>query len=253
MAWIRRDLEMIPKDQLVVLMMHIPLVEVEDRQELYRLIEMRPYAVSVSAHTHYQEHKFITKQDGWRGPKPHHHVFNVTVCGSWWQGSPDELGIPHATMRDGAPNGYSIFTFDGHEYSIEFRAARRPSDYQMNIYVGESVSSNGSEVVGVNFFAGNERTKVEMRVGNGEWLPMDKVAKPDPEYSAAYTRDLAMKAPYRPLPMPIKSPHYWEAQLPADLPKGSHRLSVRATDMFGHVHTASRLLRVEQNLVEKLP
>ena len=42
-------------------------------------------------------------------------------------GAPDERGIPHTTMRDGAPNGYSIFTFDGHKYDIEFRAAAPPA------------------------------------------------------------------------------------------------------------------------------
>ncbi|MFO0892090.1 MAG: calcineurin-like phosphoesterase C-terminal domain-containing protein [Isosphaeraceae bacterium] len=38
---------------------------------------------------------------------------------------------PHTTMGD-APNGYSIFTFDGNHYEIEFRPASRPKDYQMN-------------------------------------------------------------------------------------------------------------------------
>ena len=50
MEFIRNDLAAIPQDQLVVLMMHIPLQEVTDRQDLYRLIEARPAAVSISAH-----------------------------------------------------------------------------------------------------------------------------------------------------------------------------------------------------------
>jgi len=83
MEFIRNDLALIPKDQLVVLMMHIPLVDVEDRQELYRIIEERPFTLSMSAHTHSLKHHFITKEEGWMGPEPHHHVGNVTVCGSW--------------------------------------------------------------------------------------------------------------------------------------------------------------------------
>jgi hypothetical protein len=245
MEWLKKDLSLIPSEQLVVLLMHIPLVDVEDRHELFRLIEKRPYALSVSAHTHYQEHKFIKKEDGWQGAQPHHHVINVTVCGSWWQGSPDELGIPNATMRDGAPNGYSIFSFDGHNYSIEYRAARRPSDYQMNIYVSESVKSNARELVGVNFFSGNEKSVLEMCVDDGAWLPLTRTPKQDPEFAKAYERDRGLTAPYRPLPAPIASPHYWEAPLPAALPTGSHRLTVRARDMFGQVYTAHRLLRVE--------
>jgi hypothetical protein len=70
MQFIRRDLELIPDDQLVVLMMHIPLTDVQDRHELYRLIEQRPFTVSISAHTHYMEHRMIEKSDGWQGPQP---------------------------------------------------------------------------------------------------------------------------------------------------------------------------------------
>ncbi len=94
MEFIKNDLALIPKDQLVVLMMHVPLVNVEDRQELYRMIEERPFALSLSAHTHFVKHHFIDKEDGWRGKEPHHHIVNVTVCGSWWRGATDELGIP---------------------------------------------------------------------------------------------------------------------------------------------------------------
>ncbi|MCA9067017.1 MAG: metallophosphoesterase, partial [Planctomycetaceae bacterium] len=42
MEFIRNDLALIPENQMVVLMMHIPLVDVRDRHELYRLIEQRP-------------------------------------------------------------------------------------------------------------------------------------------------------------------------------------------------------------------
>jgi hypothetical protein len=42
MEFIRKDLAMVPEDQLVVLMMHIPLTGVEDRKELYDLISKRP-------------------------------------------------------------------------------------------------------------------------------------------------------------------------------------------------------------------
>jgi hypothetical protein len=248
MDWIKADLARVPKDQLVVLLMHIPLVEVEDRQELYRLIEKRPYALSVSAHTHYQEHKFIGKEDGWQGAEPHHHVINVTVSGSWWSGRPDERGIPHTTMRDGAPNGYSIFNFDGNRYSIEFFPARRPADYQMNIYSPEAVAKNllMDTAVQVNFFTGNERSRLEMKVGNRRWREMTKVDKPDPEYAEAFEMDSKLAAPYRTLPKPINSPHLWEAQLPADLPPGTHQIDIRARDMFGKLYTASRVFRVTE-------
>lgn len=263
LEFIRGDLALVPEEQLVVLMMHIPLVDVEDRKELYDLIAKRPFAMSVSAHTHFQEHVFIESADGFTGPKPHHHVVNVTVCGSWWGGARDERGIPHTTMRDGAPNGYSIFTFDGHEYDIEFRAASRPADYQMNIYAPETVgASRAAETpVFVNVFAGSKLSKVEFRLGEaGDWLPMERVEMEDPAYVATKAREddalaaiLArqeaegkpLSGPHDPLPKPIESPHIWGAKLPASPPPGSHLIHVRETDMFGKVHVDRRWIRVQ--------
>src|SRR5690606_2514138 len=162
-------LELIPHDQMVVLMMHIPLDDTEDAQDIYRLIEQRPFCISISGHTHYQEHRFITKEDGWRGPEPHHHIVNVTVCGSWWSGVPDERGIPHTLMRDGSPNGYSLITFNGTEYELEFVPVGRPRDFQMQIYAPEelAVAAVPQTEILVNVFAGSEKSKVELRVDKG--------------------------------------------------------------------------------------
>ena len=44
--FVKHDLDQIPEDQLVVLMMHVPLINTKDRQELYRLIEKRPFCMS---------------------------------------------------------------------------------------------------------------------------------------------------------------------------------------------------------------
>ena len=251
MEWVKNDLAGVPEDQLVVLLMHIPLVNVGDRAELYRLIEKRPYTMSVSGHTHYQQHYFLDKGDGWMGLKPHHHLVAVTVSGSWWQGAPNERGIPHATMRDGAPNGYSVFTFDGHNYSFEFRAAGAPAAYQMNIYAPEelTVLEAIETSVMVNVFGGSERSKVEVRMDDGSWTPMMKVSKPDPDYAATVEREKGLQRPYRPLPGAMNSSHLWEVSIGAlfgNVPpaNGTHQLEVRTTDMFGQTYVSQRIIRI---------
>jgi hypothetical protein len=248
MEFIRNDLRLIPENQLVVLMMHIPLVQVEDRQELYRLIEQRPYALSISAHTHFLRHHFIDAADGWRGPQPHHHVVNVTVCGSWWRGAPDELGIPHATMSDGGPNGYAIFTFDGSQYDIEFRAARRGADYQMNIHMpGEIRPADAiATAVVVNVFNGSRDTAVRMRVlPDGPWRPLERVEGVDPHYAALKLRERGPQPPAGiSLPEPAVTDHLWRGFLPAMLPVGTHLIEVEATDRDGAVHVDRESIRV---------
>ena len=252
MEFIRNDLEMIPDEQLVVLMMHIPLNEVRDRQDLYRMIEKRPATVSLSAHTHYMEHRFIGEEDGWKGPKRHHHNVNVTVCGSWWRGRKDERGIPHATMSDGGPNGYSIMEFDGQNYTLEMRGASRPADYQMNLYAPESVAQKNlpQATLLANVFNGSIRTQVAFRVANqqgddGTWHGMTPTTMIDPAFAAEKQREEAVPdRPWTLLPTAHPTPHIWKANLPADLPAGTHILEVRATNVIGKQVTGRRIIRV---------
>ncbi len=240
MEFIRNDLALIPEDQLVVLCMHIPLVDVEDRHDLYRLIEKRPFCMSLSAHAHYHEHQLISSEDGWLGAKPHHHVIHVTVCGSWWAGRPDELGIPHTTMRDGAPNGYSIMTFDGQHYSMKFKAARRAANYQMNIIAPEVLAADtiADTYIHVNVFNALPNAKVEMRLGRkGPWIELEHYVGADPSFLKVVEQERKVKDKnWRNLPAAHKTAHLWRGKLPAGVPIGTHLIQVRATDTQAHHH-----------------
>jgi hypothetical protein len=189
---------------------------------------------------HFQENQFFGS---------HHHLIHATTSGSWWLGSEDEVGIPHATMRCGAPNGYSIIRFDGQRYSIRFKAARRAADHQMNIFAPESITSEEAaetEVV-VNVFAGSERTRVELRLGDAGWTPLRREAREDPYYLQAIERDLArVPRPAFFLPPAILSPHLWVGTLPENSPPGVHALEVRSTDMYGQTFRSHRFIRIER-------
>jgi hypothetical protein len=255
LAWLANDLKLVPQEKLVVLMMHIPLVNPEiapasdlrDLAQFYRIIENRRHCMSISAHTHFQEHMFLGRENGWNGAQPHHHLNHATVCGSWWRGAPDEMGIPHTTMRDGSPNGYSFLNFKGNQYAVEFKAARREASHQMNIYAPSEIAATtlAQTQVLANVFAGSKKSKVEMQVGERAWLPMQRVAVPDPAYAACKELEkVNPKVPGRKLPEIINSPHVWGATLPADLARGTHLIRVRTTDMFGQNYADRRILRV---------
>jgi len=247
--FVKNDLALIPDDQLVVLLMHIPLDEVHDRTGLYRLIEQRPFCMSVSGHTHYHQHRMITREDGWMGPEPHHHIVNVTVSGSWWSGTPDERGIPHTICKDGTPNGYSIISFDGTEYRLDYKAAGRPADYQMQIDAPEVVATADTTetVVTANVFNATPKSVIEMRVGSGDWVKMSSTIRPDPTYQRLYDQEeLVTDKPWRKLPTPKDSSHLWEAMLPGGLASGSHMIEVRASNVFGKTYTGRRIIRVTE-------
>ena len=249
LAFIENDLALVEKDALVVVMMHIPITTVDDNKAFYALMDDRPNTFTVSAHWHRQAHYFLGQEEGWNGPEEHHHLVHATVCGSWWSGAKDENGIPHTTMADGAPNGYSIITFDDEDYTIRFKAARRPADHQMNIYAPEFIeraTAQDTQVV-VNVFAGSERSTVEMRVGDsGAWVPMTLTLMNDPYYedTVAYEAQMDSKI-RRKLPKVRESTHIWTGNLPAIAEAGLHMIHVRTTDMFGQRYRDERSIRVE--------
>lgn len=248
-AFVKNDLAHVSEEKLIVLMMHIPLIDVGDRQELYRLIEKRPNTMSISGHTHWHAHKFIGKEDGWQGDSPHHHIVNVTVSGSWWKGWKNELGVPHATMRDGAPNGYSIITFDGAKHTLDFKAAGYPADYQLNIFAPNEIRLKdvANTPVYVNVFNGSADSVVKMRVGKQEeWQTLEKVLEVDPVYNSSRQREMSAdpegKKPA--LNAPVESDHLWKVNLPAGLATGSHLIRIEATDAYGRPHQGNRIIRV---------
>jgi hypothetical protein len=258
LEFVARDLERVPANQLVVILLHIPLQrgfdpgprsQTLDRQALYRLLENRPHTLSFSAHTHWHRHLFIGAEDGWRGGQPHHHIITGTLCGSWFGGAPDERGIPHATMSDGTPRGYIELEFDGPSYSMNgYRSMGRPASYQMHIDTPPELNLQHlpEAAVTVNVFNGSERSTVRMRCGAGDcWRDLDKIEAPDPRFLRLRERDQALQPPYRALPQPmLNCPHLWRGPLPPSLAPGTHLIEVIATDMFGNTHYGQQPVRI---------
>jgi len=250
LTFLRHDLAGVPKETLVVFLMHIPVWEMEDREAFYRLIEDRPHTLSFSAHTHIQEYRLLGPEEGWTSPHPHLHVNHVTVCGSWWTGKTDENGIPHTTMRDGVPNGYSIVHFDGPNYVIDFKPARRPASHQMTIFAPDfvTVADAARTEVLANIFTGLKTTPVQVRIDGGDWINLTRSAEPDPYYVRLKQAETGPNPPDgRPLPNPAASPHLWKGTLPADLSVGAHTIEVRFVDHFNRTFTDRRIIRVVPN------
>ena len=148
MEWLANDLALVPKDKLIVLNMHIPLVsfvdmgstqhQTDNTQWLYDVLGDRP-AVALSGHTHTLEN--FRKGEyfgGWDsalglGATPIPQIITGATSGSWWSGDLDEYNLPMAIQRLGAPRGYLIFEFFGNEYANTFKAANKPAEEQMSV------------------------------------------------------------------------------------------------------------------------
>ena len=254
--FVKNYLQFVPENKLVVLMMHSPIVACDNREAMFSLMENRPNTFSISGHVHEQLNLFVDEKMGWKGKTPHHHLINATVCGSWWCGLKDETGIPHATMNDGAPNGYSVISFDGNKYNVQFKAARRPADYQMNIYLPDELTKTQADTthVLVNVFAGSEKSVVEMQVDNGNWIKMENFKTIDPEILRMHQLSPYLDTEINgkklddifgySMDFPSVSTHIWKAALPKGIAPGTHKITVRTTDMYNQTYTAHRIFNL---------
>lgn len=238
-----------PKDHLIVVSTHIPLMGMGEKETTENLdgllaaLSTHDKTLSLSGHTHVQRHFYLGSEFGYTpaSGQPHHHYNIATASGSWWKGPTDERGIPFTMMRDGAPNGYAVLSVDGSDYSVAYKAAGFPATYQMNILAPDEAV--GNEPFLVNVFNGSERTKVEFRLADAPWQPMAHAPQIDPRYDAMAKADREAGRS-RPLNNAAESTHIWSANLPASLTPGTHWLEVRVTDAFGQISTDRFPVRV---------
>ncbi len=267
-----------PADDLIVLAFHIPIEgggvhRIPEQRELFRALSSHPNTFSLSGHTHLQRHWFFGPEHGYdpgaAGPlnrlRPdrfaepvHHHLNAATASGSWYNGWRDEVGMPHTTMRCGAPNGYTLVHFDGAGYSTEFRPAREPAGHQMNIALPSEIdqSDPGGLAVIANVFHGAEGDEVSARIvphqsadlAPTSWTKMRFNPQIDAFYQEVYDREARLPKELvfnRGLPSPRESHHIWAITLPADsLPAGTHAIEIRHRDLYGTERTGRRTFRV---------
>ena len=285
--FVENYLKGVPPDELIVLAFHIPIEmhgegvhRIPEKSDLFRALSGHPHTLSVSGHTHFQQHWFFGRDDGYapamsggvnqhtrrdpeRFPLPvHHHINAVTASGSWYNGMPDEAGLPHTTMRDGSPNGYTLLHFDGNRYTSDFVAARRPRDDRMSIFIGSPETegviarrSNGSARLAVNIYNGASGDEVLARIvpnpstlaESTPWRPLEFTPGLDPRFVSTHARESELPDEFRSkwsLPQPQVNRHLWAGDLPRKLPVGTHIVEVQHTDLYGRVSVNRRTLRV---------
>jgi 3',5'-cyclic AMP phosphodiesterase CpdA len=274
LAWLESDLEHVPQDKLVFLAMHSPLqtdlgdnprTNTQDRRDLFRILAGREHLYAVAGHTHTTEHHYFDSEDGFPGPGVLHHHVLTTVSGSWWSGPIDDRGIPVAEQRDGTPNGYHVLEVDGTDLSVRYKAAGKPEDYQMRVLFDAahhhhrpealrdfrpgdlldgrlSVDELPAAQVVVNLFDGGPNSIVEMMLEGRQPVQMRRRRQIDPFVNELFLRHQDVKKPWVEA---VPSSHVWVGDLPDDLAPGFYTLTVKASDEFGRLHHAHRVLEIQ--------
>jgi hypothetical protein len=244
-AMLEARLPQLRKDRLLVLALHIPLFEDagkdsfrdEDRARLFALVRDFPHVLVLSAHSHAQRHVFHDARSGWHGAAPLHEYNVGTTSGAYWSGRKDAAGIPDSTMADGTPNGYAVLEVKtGGAYSLAWHNARDAADTQIGLHAPKVLRRGAYPGWGVyaNVYMGMDDSRVEYRIDDGEWKPMQRFPSADPALLAENMRDdLADQLRgYDRSPEAEPSPHLWRGALPTHLEAGEHRVEVRAFDRW---------------------
>ena len=229
-----------------------------DRSRLFGLLRGFPRVLLLSGHRHTQQHVFHDAASGWHGAGPLHEYNVGAASGAYWSGAADAAGIPDATMADGTPNGHAtLLVRSGGDYALAWHPARvgdgGDATTAMGLHAPRVLRRGAYPAWGVyaNVYMGLEDTRVEFRVGQGEWRPMRKVEAPDPRLVVENVRDdLATELRgFDRSPEAVPSTHLWRGALPTDLEVGEHTIQVRALDRWQGEQRASTRYR----LIEATP
>ncbi|MBE7199081.1 MAG: calcineurin-like phosphoesterase family protein [Parafilimonas terrae] len=265
LAFLRNLLAEIPRDDLIVLAMHIPLFTdtgpddpraiTTDRAALLDLLAGRK-VLSLAGHTHTTEHHYPAEG--------HHHHVLTAVSGSWWSGPDTRTGIPSADSRDGTPNGFHVLSIRGTDYETRFVPAQGQTDDAMRILFESEARAGAVEVIRltrpvqglrppvpqdaladttlvVNVFDGGPRTQLAARIGERAPLALTRTRRTDPFVAELFARYPETKKSWV---QATPSTHIWTARLPEDLAPGAHRVTVEGTDEYGRPLRSCTVLEV---------
>ena len=227
-AWLEQDLALVPKDNLIFIVMHIPSQLTNETQQFkYDYFSIADQTVNARAlHQLFKSHEthIITGHMHYNlnmefGDKIMEHN-TASACGTWWQ-------IPECL--DGTPRGYAVYEVDQNQVEWYYKGAEYDRNYQMRVYGVGQDDDFPTDVV-VNVWNYDSKWKVELFEDGKKTADMTKFSGYD-QYTKILCSDRS-KVKYDWI-YPTKNGHMFRAT-----PKNPNaKLQVKVTDRFGNIYT----------------
>ena len=259
LQWLALDLAGAPRDKLIVIASHIPLVvgatdasgvsvtagpKTDNFGELLKILEPFPNIYGLAGHDNSNSWKVeINHTHGWAGQPWIAHTLAEVRGNGWTTGLQDSRAVRDAIMQDGNPNGYYLLKFNGIELIPEFIPFPFGPDASKRLRISLDLLPATSEGTGinrgaieactqvvVNLFNGGERDHIWMSLDGGARREMTHTVRTDPTVEMLYQQLQDTDAE---IGRPTLSAHIWQLPLPDSLAEGIHRIEVNSEDEFG--------------------
>jgi hypothetical protein len=212
LSWLKKDLEYVGKDQLLIFNVHIPVHNaVKNNADFYALLTGFKNVHIMSGHTHYNKNVFSN------GVYEHNHG---TVCGAWWTGP---------VCEDGTPRGYGVYDVKGTDLKWYYKSTGQPKENQVSVFV-EKLTNQMRLIANVWNF--DDDWKVEYFLDDKAMGSMENQKGYDPLSVELY------KGTTLPLGRTFAEPRKTEHLFVAHFDPSVKKVRVEATDCFGEKYTA---------------
>jgi C terminal of Calcineurin-like phosphoesterase/N terminal of Calcineurin-like phosphoesterase/Calcineurin-like phosphoesterase len=232
LAWLEKDLALVPEGRTVMVSLHIPTKtgaarragqreespgsHTSNRDILYKML--KPYHAHIlSAHTHVSEN--------WVDGNLMEHNTG-TVCGAWWSGP---------VCGDGCPPGFGVYQAEGDKLSWYYHPVGGKKQDQLRLYAPGKSADKPKHVV-ANVWNWDPAWKVEWWKDGQAMGTMEQFVGQDPLAKQLY------EGPSLPSKHKWVEPSLTEHLFAAYTGPGVKEVVVKATDRFGTVYEESILI-----------
>jgi hypothetical protein len=265
LQWMRNDLKFVPRNKLIVLVTHCPLIthaldgkgqrdqlggdiNTINLKEIVEVLKPFSRVYAISGHDTSNSWKVqLNHTHNWHGEWFLSHTLAEVRGNGWSTGPRTERDTRTVNMQDGNPNGYYVMTFKGTRVKPKFYPGKGDPNQSMRIVLdplplgtrdaatGKVLAINRGPLapntkVVVNLFDGGDQDVVELSFDGGPYRRLQNVLRTDPFQERQYAQYRGTdSAVGRPEP----SSHIWEFPLAATVAPGVHTVQVRTHDNFG--------------------
>lgn len=222
LEWLRKDLSYVPKDRVLVITLHSPVLrrtfrfkEMDHIDELIKIVKTYKMVHFISGHIHVNSMEVIA---------PNIFDHNVgAASGNYWRG---------ATCKDGTPIGYQVFEINGSDIKWYFQTVDMPRDFQFKVYppAQRNDEINPDKLI-VSVWNWDVAWKVECSYDGGKtFKAMTRCLDCyDPDAYEEYGTKDNPKEPKKKYVIAEKTDHIF-LDIP---PQGAKKVIVKVTDRFG--------------------